>query len=83
MWVNHVKRVDADGQRTPSHLCDGKVKADIDDDSEEENVKGRDDQQRLLQHQDLIEVIMNLATKGNKFIISLDTNLFSQFSVSH
>lgn len=43
-----------------SYLCDGKVQADVDDDSEEEDVEGSYDQERLLKHQDLIEVIMNL-----------------------
>lgn len=52
-----------------SYLCDGKVQADIDDDSEEEDVEGSYDQERLLQHQDLIEVIMNLViTKRGLFI---------------
>lgn len=46
-----------------SYLCDGKVQADIDDNSEEEDVEGSYDQERLLQHQDLIEVIMNLVNK--------------------
>lgn len=46
-----------------SHLCDGKVQANIDDDSEEEDVEGSYDQERLLQHQDLIEVIMYLLIK--------------------
>lgn len=49
-------------RKTPllSYLCDGKVQADVDDDSEEEDVEGSYDQERLLKHQDLIEVIMNL-----------------------
>ena len=47
------------------YLCDGKVQAYIDDDSEEQNVEGPHHQQGLLQHQDLIEVIMDLK-KGRK-----------------
>ena len=42
------------------YLCDGKVQAYIDDDSEEQNVEGPHHQQGLLQHQDLIKVIMDL-----------------------
>ena len=42
------------------YLCDGKVQADVDDDSEEEDVEGSYDQERLLQHQDPVEVVMNL-----------------------
>lgn len=53
-----------------SYLCDGKVQADIDDNSEEEDVESPYDQERLLQHQDLIEVIMNLVNKKKKFINS-------------
>lgn len=48
---------------TSSYLCDGKVEANIDDDSEEEDVEGPYNQQRLLQHQDLVEVIVNLNTR--------------------
>ena len=44
----------------PPYLCDGKIQTDIDDDSEEKYVEGPYNQERLLQHQDLIEVIMNL-----------------------
>lgn len=51
------------------YLCDGKVKTDINDDSEEENVEGPHNQQRLLQHQDLVEVIMNLEHKGRSVFI--------------
>lgn len=43
-----------------SYLCDGEVQTYIDDDGEEEYVEGTYNQERLLQHQDLIEVIVNL-----------------------
>lgn len=46
-----------------SNLCDGKVQTDIDDDCEEKDVESSYNQQRLLQHQDLIEIIMNLETQ--------------------
>lgn len=46
-----------------SDLCDGKVQADINDDSEEEDIEGPYNQERLLQHQDLIKVVMNLVKK--------------------
>lgn len=42
------------------YLCDGKVQSYIDDHSEEEYIEGPYNQQRLLQHQDLVECIMNL-----------------------
>lgn len=61
-----------------SYLCDGKVQADIDDNSEEEDVEGSYDQERLLQHQDLIEVIMNLV---NKKKISLLIQVWIQFHI--
>lgn len=51
-----------------SYLCDGKVHSDIDDDCKEENVESPYNQQRLLQHQDLIEVIMNLETRGRRSV---------------
>lgn len=43
-----------------SYLCNSKVKSNVDDDSEEEDVESADHQQGLLQHQDLVEVIVNL-----------------------
>lgn len=46
-----------------SYLCDGKVQTYINDDSEEEYVEGTYNQERLLQHQDLIEVIVNLVIR--------------------
>ena len=42
------------------YLRDGEVEAHIDDDSEEEDVECSHHQQRLLQHEDLIEVVMHL-----------------------
>lgn len=53
-----------------SDLCDGKVQADINDDSEEEDVEGPYNQERLLQHQDLIKVVMNLVKEIQKHIRS-------------
>lgn len=43
-----------------AYLGDGKVQAYVDYYCEEEDIEGPDNQQRLLQHQDLIEGIMNL-----------------------
>lgn len=48
------------------YLSDGKVQADVYYDGKEEDVECTDNQERLLQHQDLIEVVMNLVnTKNN------------------
>lgn len=52
------------------YLCDGKVQPYVDDHSEEEYVEGPDHQKRLLQHQDLVEGIMNLQMiRGNGELI--------------
>lgn len=60
---------------TLSHLCNGKVQTNVDDNSKEKNVKGPDDQQWLLQHQDLIEVVMNLETQQKTFYILFQPNV--------
>lgn len=61
-----------------SYLCDGKVQTDVDDDCKEKYVESSYNQQRLLQHQDLIEIIMNLETQTKKFLNS-GLKTFSQF----
>lgn len=42
------------------YLGDGEVQAHIDDDGEEEDIEGPNHQQRLLQHEDLVEGVMHL-----------------------
>lgn len=69
------------GSRVPlllSYLCDSKVQADVDDDSEEEDVEGSYDQERLLQHQDLIEVIMNLVITKEVYQLRSQQNFTAQ-----
>lgn len=64
-----------EANRSTSYLCDGKVQTDIDDHREEEDVEGSYNQERLLQHQDLIEVIVNLQTTGN-LVLKPDHQLY-------
>lgn len=52
------------------YLGDGEVQAHIDDDCEEEDVEGPHHQQRLLQHEDLVEVVMHLRS-GERHRLSL------------
>lgn len=47
------------GRSETTNLSDGKVKPDVEDDGEEEDVEGSHHQQRLLQHQDLVEGVMD------------------------
>ena len=43
-----------------THLGDGEVESDVDDDGEEEQVEGADDQQGLLQEHHLLERVLQL-----------------------
>lgn len=51
-----------------SDLGDGEIQPDIDDHSEEQDVKGSNHQERLLQHQDFVEGVMNLQEKFQTLI---------------
>lgn len=47
-------------RKRAEYLGDGKVQTDVDDDGEEQNVEGGHDQQRLLQHEHLVEGVVHL-----------------------
>lgn len=44
-------------------LGDGEIQSHVDNHSEEQDVKGSNHQERLLQHQDFVESVMNLQEK--------------------
>lgn len=54
------------GEKAKEYLCDGKVQPDIDDDSEEQNVESSHHQQWLLQHEHLVERVVDLGKGTNK-----------------
>lgn len=59
-------RLAGQGWRPPrGYLGDGKVQADVDDDGEEEDVEGRHHQQGLLQHEHLVERVVDLRRRTN------------------
>lgn len=55
--------------KTHSDLCDGEVQTNVKDDCEEQDVERTNHQQRLLQHQDLIEGVVNLKRHTNIILV--------------